>query len=249
MRVPRAADMVAASLRTRVLEGELQDGDVLPPEAVLLEEFPVSRPTMREALRILETEGLIEIRRGKRGGCLVRQPRAETAAYHLGLVMQGERIDVRDLAAARSALEPACAALAAARPDRADVAAELMRLVDESEAVIEHEVEFTSSALQFHEALVRSAGNRTVGLVVGTLEAVWSLQERRWAQKAVAHGAYPSPDQRREVVDVHRRIAEHVASGDVDAASRAVRKHLEAAQRFAVDDPSALVEVVDRPRC
>ena len=53
MRAPRMADMVAGQLRARIILGELQDGDELPTEAVLLEEFPVSRPSLREAFRIL----------------------------------------------------------------------------------------------------------------------------------------------------------------------------------------------------
>ena len=67
-RGPRAAALVAAYLRRQIVEGNIQDGDELPSEAVLMEQFDVSRPTLREALRVLESEGLLTVRRGSVGG-------------------------------------------------------------------------------------------------------------------------------------------------------------------------------------
>ena len=71
---PRIAEMIADSLRRRILEGELADGDVLPKVDDLLLEFPVSKPSIREAMRILETEGLISVRRGNVGGAIIHSP-------------------------------------------------------------------------------------------------------------------------------------------------------------------------------
>src|ERR1700761_8254643 len=82
----RAAELVANDIRTRILIGEFIDG--LPKESILLDDYEVSRPTAREALRILETEGLIETRRGRQGGAVVRRPTPASAAYHLGLTLQ-----------------------------------------------------------------------------------------------------------------------------------------------------------------
>ena len=68
----RLAEQVADELRRRILGGELADGSVLPKEDELLLEFPVSKPSLREAMRILEAEGLLRVRRGKLGGAVVR---------------------------------------------------------------------------------------------------------------------------------------------------------------------------------
>src|SRR6476619_494453 len=92
IRPQRAAELVAADIRGRILSGELDEG--LPTEMVLLEQFSVSRPTLREALRILETEGLVRTRRGKQGGAVVSRPTVDTAAYHLGLVLQSVSVDL-----------------------------------------------------------------------------------------------------------------------------------------------------------
>ena len=125
---PRIAETVADELRRQIVDGELADGDLLPPQAVLVERFNVSLVSLREALRILETEGLVSVRRGNQGGAVVHAPTKASAAYMLGLVLQSEHVLLSDLGTALRDLEPTCAALAAAtaRPrhdDRAGAAA------------------------------------------------------------------------------------------------------------------------------
>ena len=84
LRQPRLADMVASVLRDRIVNGELGNGDLLPKQDELLEEFRISRPSLREALRILESEGLLTVRRGNVGGSVVEAPNAESSAYMFG---------------------------------------------------------------------------------------------------------------------------------------------------------------------
>jgi GntR family transcriptional regulator, transcriptional repressor for pyruvate dehydrogenase complex len=230
IRPQRAAELVAADIRARILVGELDEG--LPTEQLLLEEFSVSRPTLREALRILETEGLIRTRRGKQGGAVVSRPTVDTAAYHLGLVLQGVGVNLDDLAAARHMLEPLCVSLAARRPDREQVAGRLGELNDESEDLIEDGAAFTSSLLRFHEQLINDCGNSTLQILVGTVERVWQSQEEAWAVAASERGDYPDEEERRHAIASHRRIAERIGDGDVDGAARAARNHLAASMRF-----------------
>ena len=94
--------------------------DRLPTQDQLVREFGVSYPSVREAMRILETEGLVTVRRGSVGGAEVHRPDQSSAAYHLGLVLQGARVTLGDLAAGLLLLEPLCAAEVARRADRAD---------------------------------------------------------------------------------------------------------------------------------
>ena len=89
---PRIAETVADELRRQIVDGELADGDLLPPQAVLVERFNVSLVSLREALRILETEGLVSVRRGNQGGAVVHAPTKSSAAYMLGLVLQSEHV-------------------------------------------------------------------------------------------------------------------------------------------------------------
>jgi DNA-binding FadR family transcriptional regulator len=109
VRVPKAGEMVAAHLRRQIVLGELKEGDQLPPESVLMEQFGVSRPTLREAFRILEAEGAITVRRGVRGGARVQVPDVKVAARQAGLVLQYRGALLSDVYEVRAVLEPAAA--------------------------------------------------------------------------------------------------------------------------------------------
>ena len=114
-RQPRRAEVVADNLRDRILRGEFEDGSDLPKQEELFDDFGVSMPSIREAMRILETEGLITVRRGNRGGAVVHRPQSRTAAYMFGLRAAVGGVPVADLALAMRHLDPLCAAMCAGR--------------------------------------------------------------------------------------------------------------------------------------
>jgi GntR family transcriptional regulator, transcriptional repressor for pyruvate dehydrogenase complex len=189
---PRIAEIVADELRRQIIDGELADGDLLPRQEVLVEQFNVSLVSLREALRILETEGLVSVRRGNRGGAIVHAPAKTSTAYMLGLLLQSESVVVADLGTALLELEPACAALAAQRPDRADtIVPELKEINDAMGVHLEDGPEFTEIGRRFHDSIVRGCGNRTIIAVVGTLETLWTSHEQQWADESAAKGTYP----------------------------------------------------------
>ena len=105
VRVPKAGEMVAAQLRRQIVLGELSEGDQLPSESVLMEQFGVSRPTLREAFRILEAEGAITVRRGVRGGARVQVPDISVAARHVGLLLQYRGALLSDVYEVRAVLD------------------------------------------------------------------------------------------------------------------------------------------------
>ncbi|MDZ7791679.1 MAG: GntR family transcriptional regulator [Xanthomonadales bacterium] len=218
--------MVADVLRTRILGGELADGDLLPKQEELLEEFEVSKPSIREALRILETERLITVQRGNVGGAVVHRPKPENAAYTLGLVLQSRTVALGDVGAALGHLEPICASLCAEREDRdTTVVPRLDALNDEAEAALDEEVAFTHHARRFHEELVASCGNETMILVIGALESLWSAHEQEWAERVSDEGTFPDAKYRKTSLKAHQRLARLIRSGDADAAARAARAH------------------------
>jgi GntR family transcriptional regulator, transcriptional repressor for pyruvate dehydrogenase complex len=233
--VPKVAELVAAHLRARIVSGDLADGDELPRESELRAEFGVSRPSLREALRVLETEGLIRIRRGNVGGAIVRRPTASSAAYHLSLTLRVNEVTHDDLAIARLAVEPICAALAAGLPDRQAIVGELTLLVDESERCTTT-ASFTESAHEFHRRLTERCGNTTMAVMAGTLEAVWGAQETRAVETEFRanDAAHRGDRERRKSIAAHRRIIAAIAEGSADRASRAMRQHLAEAQEVLV---------------
>ena len=168
MNRPRVAEMIAGEIRQRILDGQLVDGDMLPKVDDLADDYRVSKPSVREAMRILETEGLISARRGGAGGAEVHMPTASTAAHTLGMILQSTHATVADLAAALLVLEPTCAAMTAGRDDRADEVIPRLR-------AIHHQLEekrgdpagFSLVARQFHQAIVNGCGNAALALVAG----------------------------------------------------------------------------------
>ena len=235
LRQPRLADMVASVLRERIVNGELSDGDLLPKQDELLEEFRISRPSLREALRILESEGLLTVRRGNVGGSVVEAPNAESSAYMFGLVLQSRRGTVADLADAIRHIEPITASLCAERPDRDSAVVPALRSnIAAAEASIEDLTAFTALSREFHESLVASCGNETLILTIGALESLWSQQEQQWAERAQSRGEYRDLGYRRDVLSAHKALVDAIAAGQAEKVARLAGKHLEGSQRFAL---------------
>ena len=233
---PRLAEMVADILRERIVSGQLQDGASLPRQEDLLQEFRVSRPSLREALRILESEGLVTIHRGNLGGATVHVPRVGNAAYSVGLVLQSRGVQLADVRNALQAIEPVCAGLCAARDDRhEEVLPQLRLLHEEALAAVNDPLEFTAASRRFHEGLVQSCGNETLKLVVGALESLWTTREEAWARDADQSGGFPDPRRRLTGTRAHERILKYVADGDVGRVQRQVRLHLESSLVYALD--------------
>jgi GntR family transcriptional repressor for pyruvate dehydrogenase complex len=240
------AELVAGRLRDRILRGELGDGDLLPKEDELREEFPVSKPSMREALRILETEGLVTVRRGNQGGAVVHRPTAANAAYTLAIVLSGQRVTIADVAASLREVEPACAALCAARGDRHEALLPTLRqLQDDALAAVDDLVAVTNLSRRFHETVVELCGNRTLILVVGALEALWSAHETAWAARTVRTSDPESIplESRREALAVHGEIIDLIAAGDANKVRELVAGHLAEVQRYP--QPASADAVID----
>lgn len=236
---PRIAEIVADELRRQIIDGELADGDLLPRQEVLVSQFNVSLVSLREALRILETEGLVSVRRGNRGGAVVHAPAKTSAAYMLGLLLQSEYVGLADLGAALRELEPVCAALAAGRPDRADtVVPELKQINQAMAAQLDDGEQFTEIGRRFHDRIVHGCGNHTVIAVVGSLETLWTSHERQWAEESAARGTYPSATKRRAVLGTHVKLTEMIEAGDVERARRIAARHVADTQTYVLSDRS-----------
>lgn len=223
---PSLVESVANALRQRIMSGELPDGALLPRQEALLAEFGVSPPSLREALRILETEGLITVTRGKIGGAVVHSPSVATAAYMMGLVLQAEQTTLKDLSAALTVLEPACAALCARRPDRATTVMPALReILDQSAELVDDAGAFATTARAFHTTLVRGCGNATIACVIGTLETIWSAQSDMHTRRRGHHGSYSDRAVRLQQALDHERIYRLIGEGDADGVVRAVTAH------------------------
>jgi DNA-binding FadR family transcriptional regulator len=235
VRLPKVAELVAEELRRRIISGELPEGATLASQNELLAEFKVSRASMREALRILESEGLITVRRGNRGGAVIHLPDVRISAYTLALSLETNSVRIDDVGQALRHLEASCAALCAQRPDRETAVAQELDLVNQrTESALEDFAKYVDITAEFHEAVVRLCGNTTLAMVAGAVESLWLTHVRNWAVEAEQSGAQPTLEYRRDGLKTHRRIVTLIRRGDVAKVSALVLAHVEP-RRFELD--------------
>lgn len=238
LRWRRLAEMVADQIRERIVRGDLAEGDLLPKESELREQYPVNVQSLREALRILEAEGLVKVRRGNRGGAVVHRPTPGNVAYSLSMVLAMTGTGIDDVAAALDEVEPMCAALCAQRADRAtEVMPTLRALHAESLACVDDLVAATTASRRFHEAIVAHCGNQSLIVLAGALEALWSSHVTDWVTRRADPVAVPR-DERLEALEVHGQILQFIEDGDADAARALSASHLRDVQ-FYPHDPQA----------
>ncbi len=230
-RQPRIAELVASKLRDDILSGRLKEGDVLPSQESLFGEYGVSPPALREAIHILESDGLISVRRGNVGGAVVHHPTAERTAHMISMVLQARAATPVDVSEALTHLEPICAGMCAARDDRlSEVVPYLQDEIDRQSAQFDDVSQYVPNARRFHEALVSRCGNEPMILLIGSLELIWSTHE-----SAVWNGdGGPSPmvdKTRRAALRDHQRLVDAISDGNAARAVRLAHDHLAAARR------------------
>jgi GntR family transcriptional repressor for pyruvate dehydrogenase complex len=231
VRVPKAAELVAADLRRQIIRGELAAGAALPPESDLMARFGVSRPTLREAFRVLESEKLITIRRGARGGARVQPPDREVAARYAAFTLEYRGVTLRDVYDARTALEvPSVGKLALDRTD-ADLDV-LEAALSGQEAVAKDARESIRLHGDFHTLLVRLAGNQTLTLLNEMLHNIVEV-----ANTSLQPATDSAVQSARESTDkTHRRVLEHIRARDQRRAQDLWLRHLQEAQGYLLGE-------------
>ena len=204
VRVPKAGEMVASQLRRQIVLGELKEGDQLPSESVLMEQFGVSRPTLREAFRILEAEGAITVRRGVRGGARVQVPDIAVAARHIGLLLQYRGALLSDVYEVRAVLQPAAARMAAKRRTSADLA-RLQEALDRHHRSLENPGASFAADADFHRLIVELSGNETLQVLAGMVGNIIREGDRSYAD---SHDRQHEQELAKIVLQAHTRLVE-----------------------------------------
>ncbi len=223
VRVPKTAELVAGRIRSQIASGELASGNALPSESALMEEFNVSRPTLREAFRILESENLISVRRGARGGARVQLPDHDVAARYTALILQYKGVTLADVFEARTLVEVPAARTLASRPDRRQMAQKLRAVLETEEGG----VSTVSHSTEFHRLLVELTGNETLTLLTGMLELITEA-----AASSIDNEGTSDERQARRSHRAHKRLIELIEAGDADEAEDVWRRHLVEGARY-----------------
>ncbi|WP_426573938.1 FadR/GntR family transcriptional regulator [Aquihabitans sp. McL0605] len=214
---------IADELRHLIVTGELDEGDPLGNEPDLIERFGVSRPSMREALRILETEGLISVRRGVLGGVFVHRPDRRQTARTVALVLQARNVSLADVFEARTIIEPAAVRLIASSRGRKASARHLRELITEEERAVDDPDAFGVANERFHDELVARAGNQTLSIVYEMLNEVVT---RAVTNVSRSDEGGTSIATRRRGVRSQVRLADLIEAGDSEAAEEHWHTHM-----------------------
>jgi DNA-binding FadR family transcriptional regulator len=212
---------VVDQVQRAVLSGRLREGDTLPPERELQEMFGVSRGTLREAIRVLEQKGILEVRPGTGGGAVVRRASTDTVSESLAFLIRSRQVSLDDLAEFRADVEGIVTGAAAERADSEDIAL-LRRLLAEAQHHFRQGLpawnEFIRIDEKMHMALAEAAKNPIYRLILRIVHDN-------------VHGYYDRflPGGKQEMAENFRDLSDivsAVASGDAAAARAAARDHV-----------------------
>jgi DNA-binding FadR family transcriptional regulator len=226
VRTQKLCEVVAEQIRRRIIEGDLKEGEFLPSEAVLIKTLGVSRPTLREAFRILEAEQLISLGRGARSGAIVQQPKIEAVARYAGFSLQVEGATMQDVYASRLAIEPFVAHELAV--GRSEVA--IKRLTEEADGLAQlvgedRHRDFVVGVARFHQVMVECYGNRTLLLVTRMIQCVVEGHQVRFIASVSR-----TDEERREIgargIRSFRHLVKLIQEGDGARAESHWRLHL-----------------------
>lgn len=232
VRVQKLSHAVADRLRAQIVSGQRKSGDRLPPETDLLGQFKVSRPTIREALRILEVESLISLGRGARAGATVLGPTVERAAEYAAMVLVSNGTTMGELHDARAALEPAMILQLAKKRDKT-LLNELQNRLDSGNQAIERED--YQAALDcvngFHTALVHSSKNRALILMVDMLKVL----SQRTVDALIVDGGQNKVALRTNMmktITAYQRLLELMREGKAEESEAFWHKYMDRARTF-----------------
>jgi DNA-binding FadR family transcriptional regulator len=218
------AELVASELRRQIVTSKLVEGEALPSEAVLMTQFGVSRPTLREAFRILEAESLIVVRRGAGGGGRVQLPSDDVAARYAALVLEHRRTPVQDVWEARTLFEPPTAGLLARHRTDDDIAA--LKAALEAHDVLEEPADIVRAHNEFHALVVRLSGNDTLSLFNVMLAGI--IERSSWRQVSADLGSATHDRIERGTLRSHHDLVDQIVARDTGAAEATWRRHLSA---------------------
>lgn len=213
------ASALAGELVERIVTGRYPSGSSLPPEPALCERFAVSRTVVREAVKMLQEKGLVEVRRGS--GTIVTAPATWNMLDELVLaasIAQDDGLDVLDdLVVTRRLLETDMANVAARQADD-EVVAQLQKLVATMDTLVDDPTAYADQDRAFHDTIMRTSGNRIARAVVKALE-----------RQVINKPQYLGQTRRDLCVasnNGHRDIYLRIADRDPDAAAAAMFKHI-----------------------
>ena len=240
-RLPKMAELIAGQLRRQIVKGELVEGEALPSEAELLERFNVSRPALREAFRVLESESLIIIRRGAHGGARVQVPNVDVAARYAGFVLEHRGTTLADVYDARLLIEPPIVGHLATRRTEEDIR-RLRAALEEHDASAHEPGQAIRTHTAFHSLLVELAGNQTLRVLTGMVQEIIDSANLEWTETKdfMSDETWMSLG-----LKAHHQVVDLIEAGGQAGAEEVWRKHLTEARDYLLrPDITAVLDLM-----
>jgi GntR family transcriptional repressor for pyruvate dehydrogenase complex len=215
----KISDQIIDQIRDAVLSGKLKPGDRLASEKELADQFEVSKATMREALRVLEVMGLIEIRKGLGGGIFIAEVGMRTTIHSIINFLHFQSVSIKEITMLRYLIEPAVARIAASKITDKDVQ-NLKKIVGEKTSGDEDQV---SKEIGFHRYLARLAENTLLILIVDFVDNLLD---------SIKSKAKLGPDFYRNVRKSHQQILDCIIRKDGPGAALAMTRDLLEVDRY-----------------
>ncbi|GGE45556.1 GntR family transcriptional regulator [Agaricicola taiwanensis] len=210
------AEQIAQALLAWIATSKLGPGDTLATEAELLAQFGVSRPTLRESLRILESQEVIRLRPGPGGGILVRRPSVDTLAHSFSVFLRLNDVPFIEVLKAREAIEPALAAEAALNGEEVLFEEMQQSIVRMKQADMSDEA-FVAENRMFHRLVAQASGNEVLKTFWEAISIMASGEH---------HGIRYSFGNRRHIAQAHQAILDACRRRDAQGASSAMASHV-----------------------
>ena len=225
LNVGRMSELIVDQVRLLVRDGQLTPGDRLPSERDLCEQFGVSRVTVREALRVLEANGLIRIKVGAHGGAFITAPTSERVGEGITDLLTLSPITATEVTEARRVFELGIIPLVCERADDADIR-DLLEICDRSDEGLAEGTYSMSLSAQFHVRVGRATHNAAIEMLVQSFHGPMLMSLRRAQLAAPLMGHVGTAE--------HRTFAEAIARRDEAAATAVMTTHLaRTAERLA----------------
>lgn len=247
---PKTAVLIASRIRGQIVRGELKPGETLPSEPEFTAQLGVSRPTLREAFRILEAESLLNVRRGVGGGALVLAPSLTVGARYVGLLLQFDNATIADVYEARTILESTCAGMMAARTKNRAALDDLDECIDRVAALlgeatngVPNQQAWSRTTYEFHELVLKGSGNTTLALQGSLLQEVVAMHYAATVPDRFA--AETKPERFRRVLSSFRKLTRLVEAHDREGAYKHWLRHMQTASTALVGDDMKNKRVVD----
>lgn len=220
----KIAERVAAELRREIVTGKLRPGDRLHNERELQEQFGISRPTLREALRMLEAESLIVITRGQYGGARVTRQDPAVLARGVGAYLQMQGVTLKDVWDARTGIEPRAARMLAENAS-AEAMEEMQANIDAARGAIDDPVAYGTLTNEFSLIITRHCGNLTLHVLASLIQDIVSRQH---VDVTVRTYSKAGVERMRELnIRGRERLLDLVSEGNGEEAEQHWRAHIE----------------------